>query len=275
MSATPPTGLGMFIWEWNQCEGGDIDAIIAKAKRCGISWVAVSFSDVLPNRVIALHSAGLYVAAWSYCVPGVTETHAWIMHACGCRSLNVDAILPDCEIEWETCKDADGNVHPSDRRPEAKIFAQQLREALDNVSGTGEPCFIGNCGAWQWPDRHPIYPDHAFGSFWDAGMPERYWTMFSSTEPAAVALKESSLEWGNKMNAGAYKTLIPIGSAFDGSAQGGQPLRADDVANFLDLQETCALWSWQHVPSIIWALLEQRAQTVSPTASTDRPPTGG
>ena len=87
------------------------------------------------------------------------------------------------------------------------------------------------------------------------------------------------------MNAGAYKTLIPIGSAFDGSAQGGQPLRPADVTGFLDRQETCALWSWQHAPNALWALLEQRAQfaaldaahaddDVSSVASTGRPPAG-
>jgi hypothetical protein len=257
----------MFIWQWSQCEKGDVDAIIAKAKRCGISWVAVHMTaDCLPH-VAALRAAGLYVAAWSYCVPGQLETAAWIANAVACRiNFKVDAILPDCEIEWETRKDADGNVHPSDRRPEAKVFADRLRAAL------GDDCFIGNCGAWQWPSRHGVYPDHAFGAFWDAGMPERYWTMFSSTEPASAALDESEKEWADKMNAGAYKTLIPIGSAFDGSGNGGQPLRPSDVSDFLDRQETCALWSWQHVPPIIWALLEQRAQTVSPTASTDRPP---
>lgn len=254
-----PTGLGIFIWQWSQCEGGNVDAIIAKAKRCGITWVAIHMTKDCFDHLDELKAAGLYVAGWSYCVPGQQETSAWIANAVACREAGVDAILPDCEIEWETRKDADGNVHTGDRRPEAKLFADQLRAAL------GDDCFIGNCGAWQWPDRHPIYPDHAFGSFWDAGLPERYWTMFSSTEPAAKALDESEKEWSDPMNTGAYKTIIPIGSAFDGSAQGGQPLRPSDVAGFLDRQKTCALWSWQHVPAIIWALLEQRAQAVSST----------
>jgi hypothetical protein len=268
-----PSGLGIFIWQWAACEGGDINAIIAKAKRCGISWLAIHMTKDCLQNVEALKVAGFYVAGWSYCVPGVSETATWIANAVACRRPGpdqLDAILPDCEIEWESRKTPDGSVVPSDRRPEAKLFADQLRAAL------GDDCFIGNCGAWQWPDRHPIYPDHAFGSFWDAGMPERYWTMFSTTEPAKAALDESEKEWADTMNVGAYKALIPIGSAFDGSAQGGQPLRPADVTGFLDRQETCALWSWQHLPTTIWALLEQRAQAadVSPIASTGRPPTG-
>jgi hypothetical protein len=258
-----PVGLGIFCWQWSQCEGGDINAIIAKAKRCGVTWLAVHMDDITTVRVTQLHAAGLYVAAWKYCVPGVSETADFIRHAVLCRDSGCDAILPDCEIEWETRKTPDGSVVPSDRRPEAKVFAQQLRTAL------GDDYPIGNCGAWQWCDRHPIYPDHAFGASWSFGSPERYWTMFSSTEPASAALDESEKEWADTMNAGAYKTLIPIGSAFDGSAQGGQPLRPSDVAGFLDRQETCALWSWQHVPSTIWALLEQRAQGAAST----QPPT--
>jgi hypothetical protein len=249
-----PSGLGIFIWQWSQCEGGNIDAIISKAKRCNITWLAIHMDAVATARVNALHAAGLYVAAWKYCVPG----DDFVTHAVLCRQSGCDAIFPDCEIEWETHKLPDGSVVPSDRRTEAATFAKALRDALPNT-------FIGNCGAWQWPDRHPIYPDHAFGSFWDAGMPERYWTMFSPTEPASAALDESEKEWDDKMNVGAYKMLIPIGSAFDGSAQGGQPLRPSDVSDFLDRQQTCALWSWQHVPPIIWALLEQRAQANVPT----------
>lgn len=248
--SVPPSGLGIFIWQWSQCEQGDINVIISKAKRCGVTWVAIHFDDALPARVQYFHAAGLYVAAWDYCVPG---DQSYIPTAKNVLLSGVNAILPDCEIEWETRKSPYGSVVPSDRRPEAKIFAQQLRQAL------GNDCWIGNCGAWQWPDRHPIYPDHAFGEYWDAGLPERYWTMFSATEFPATALNESEKEWADAMNAGAYKTIIPIGSAFDGTAQGGQPLRQSDVMEFLSRQETCALWSWQHIPPTIWALLEARA----------------
>ena len=252
MSATAPAGLGIFLWQWSQCEGGNVDNIISKAKRCDITWVALHFDNVMPDLVTKFHTARIYVAAWDYCVPGDLS---YIPEAKRVLLSGVDAILPDCEIEWETRKLPDGSVVPSDRRPEAILFAQQLRQAL------GDNCWIGNCGAWQWPDRHPIYPDHAFGTYWDAGLPERYWTMFSKTESAASALDESEKEWADPMNIGAYKSLIPIGSAFDGSAQGGQPLRAADVSDFLDRQETCALWSWQHIPPIIWALLEARASS--------------
>lgn len=259
-SMSSPAGLGMFIWEWSECDGGSLQTILSKCSRCNISWVAVHFPDVTTERVQAFHDAGIYVAAWLYCVPG---DPTYIPQAVKVAALGVDAILPDCEIEWE---ELDGK--PADRRPEALAFAEALRNAL------GPNVWIGNCGAWQWPDKHPAYPDHAFGKFWDAGLPERYWTMFPPSEATPKeALDESDREWSDPMNVNAYKVLIPIGSAFDGSIQGGQLLRPSDVADFLNRQPTCALWSWQHATPTIWALLEQRAQTeVSPTASTDRPP---
>jgi hypothetical protein len=258
-----PAGLGIFLWEWPQCDGGDLQAILARCAKCNIAWVAVHFPDVTAARVQAFHDAGIYVAAWWYCVPGNAETSTFIASAVNIQKLGVDAILPDCEIEWET-----RNGAPADRRPEAIVFAQELRNTL------GPDIFIGNCGAWQLPDSHPEYPDHAFGNSWSAGLPERYWTMFPPNYTPSSILDKSDEQWADKENAGAYKMLIPIGSAFDGSAQGGQPLRPSDVSDFLDRQVTCALWSWQHVPPIVWALLEQRAQIVSPTASTEPPPNG-
>jgi hypothetical protein len=258
MSATPPSGLGIFLWIWKDCDGGDLPTILGRCAACNISWVALHFPDVTADRVQAFHDAGIYVAAWWYCVPGSAETETFITSAVNMRKLGVDAILPDCEIEWES-----RNGAPADRRPEALIFAQKLRNAL------GPDCFIGNCGAWQWPDAHGLYPDHAFGNYWSAGLPERYWTMFSPSHSPKSVLDESDRQWADKENVNAYKSLIPIGSAFDGVAQGGQALRPEDVAAFLDRQETCALWSWQHVPSAVWALLERRAAS---TASTEPPP---
>lgn len=292
---TTPTGLGIFVWQLAACEpslpydptnpngpngpnGPKIQAIISKCKRCNISWLALHMDDVTTALVKTLHDAGLYVACWKYCVPdtpgteGNIETSNFIHHANLCWASGCDAILPDCEIEWETLPAPGGGRVPGDRRAEAASFANRLRTAL------GPDVFIGNCGAWQWPDRHPDYPDHAFGSFWDAGMPERYWTMFSSSEPATAALNESETEWADPLNGGAYKALIPIGSAFDGSAQGGQPLRPADVTEFLNRVErrqgtsvTCALWSFQHIPPAIWALLESRAaarvSTIPPPAT--------
>jgi len=258
MSATAPTGMGFFLWEWSQCDSGNLSTILSKCRRCNIQWVALHFPDVTAQRVQAFHSAGIYVAAWWYCVPGESETQSFIRSAQSMKLLGVDAILPDCEIEWES-----RNGLPADRRPEAAVFAQQLRAAL------GDDMWIGNCGAWQWPDKHPVYPDHAFGGQWNAGLPERYWTMFDKSHSPSSVLDESEREWADAMNKGAYQELIPIGSAFDGSTQGGQPCNISDVAAFLDRQQTCALWSWQHMSPALWAMLEQRALA---TVSTFPPP---
>ena len=301
---TAPQGLGIFIWQLAACEsslpydptnpngpnglnGPKIQSIISKCKRCNISWLALHMDDITTALVSVLHAAGLYVATWKYCVPnapgavngtGASETDSFIRHAMLCRESGCDAILPDCEIEWETLPAPGSGRVPGDRRAEAATFANQLRAALKSC--TNGDCPIGNCGAWQWPDRHPLYPDHAFGTVFDFGAPERYWTMFSPSEPAVAALDESEKEWAEPVNANAYHSIIPIGSAFDGAAQGGQPLRPQDVTEFLDRVDrgqgtttpgTCALWSWQHVPPAIWALLEARAvarvSTIPPPAT--------
>jgi len=233
---TAPIGLGIFIWELPLCENGNISNIIAKTKRCNISWLAIHMDPITTDLVKTLHASGLYIAAWKYTIPG----DDFITHADLCRRSGCDAILPDCEIEWET---VNGGSKASD-------FAKALRDKV------GTDCFLGNCGAWQWPDKHPLYPDHTFGKYWDAGMPERYWTMFPPSVSAKEALDESDKQWADPINRGAYKTLIPIGSAFDGSAQGGQSLTITDLEMFLNRQSTCALWSWQHISPDIWTYLE-------------------
>lgn len=259
-----PLGLGFFIWEWSECDGGNLGTILSKCQRCNITWVAVHVPDVTAERVKAFHDAGIYVAAWMYCVPG---DPTYIPRVAKVAALGVDAVLPDCEIEWE-----ERNGQPADRRPEALLFAQELRKTL------GPDIWIGNCGAWQWPDKHPAYPDHAFGTYWDAGLPERYWTMFPASEATPQeALDESDRQWADRENVNAYRTLIPIGSVFDGRDQGGQALAVSDVSAFLDRQPTCALWSYQHCPPTVWAMLESRALahgTTDPPPPTDLGPGG-
>ena len=245
---------------------GTPEQIILKCGQSGISWLAIHMDSVTTELVKTFHDAGLYVGAWKYCVPG----DDFIDHAILCARSGCDAILPDCEIEWEAVKNSEGLLVPTDRRAEAAAFAKSLRDALSDPS-TGTPTvFIGNCGAWQFPDSHPFYPDHSFGAEWDAGLVERYWTMLNA--PAAQSLQKSESQWGNALNAGAYKRIIPIGSAFDGRGQGGSNVTAEDVEMFLNRQETCALWSWQHLPAEVWAMLARRAAAQVSTLPPSAPP---
>lgn len=69
----PFTGRGMWIWELDKTEGGNVAAIIATAKRYGIRTLLVKSSDgssywsqFSRELVVELHEAGLKVCAWQF-----------------------------------------------------------------------------------------------------------------------------------------------------------------------------------------------------------------
>ena len=64
----------MWIWQLPKSEGGDVNAIAARARAAGISTVFVKSSDgpddawaqFNPTLVQALHAYGLHVCAWQF-----------------------------------------------------------------------------------------------------------------------------------------------------------------------------------------------------------------
>jgi hypothetical protein len=64
----------MWIWELAKSEGGDVNAIAARAHAAGIGTVFVKSSDgpddvwpqVNPALVQALHAYGLHACAWQF-----------------------------------------------------------------------------------------------------------------------------------------------------------------------------------------------------------------
>ena len=66
-------GDGMWIWQLPQSEGGDLDAIAARAKAAGMTTVYVKSADAAnvwkqftPRLVQGLHARGLRVCAWQF-----------------------------------------------------------------------------------------------------------------------------------------------------------------------------------------------------------------
>lgn len=242
MSATAPTGLGMFIWEPSYCEGGNWTKIIAKAKASGFTWLILH--NFYSKAVIeALKTAGFYVAYSFYCTPnGGTGPIAGAQAA---RDYGCDAVLFDAETPWEV----NGWIGP-----EATAFVKALRAAV------GNDCFLGNDGAWQMPKYHPAYPDKEFAAVADAAMPERYWTEFPPSTTYATAIANSESEWKTYADVQTYKSVIPIGSAYGTNTSPGgghQPLNEADLRDFITRYPTCALWSWMHTPEWAWDLFAQ------------------
>jgi len=236
MSKVIPEGLGVFVWLPAKC--GSWDVIIAKAKEHGVKWLIVHNAQ---GPYALIKSAGLQAAYSGYLYP--TATDKYIQQAKKAVDAGADIVLFDAETEWEQ-----GGY----KGLQASTFETTLRQTL------GDSVWIGNAGAWQWPEKHPVYPDTAFARGIDGALPERYWTEFDYKTPYSAAIGESEKEWERYKDVHGYKSVIPIGSAYgtNTSPPGGhQDLREEDLRDFLTRFPTCALWSWLHIPPFGWDVI--------------------
>lgn len=256
--AQPLAGLGIWIWELAHCEHGDLDAICARAKACGVRWVAIKSGDSRPNgqmtraRVEQLRAGGLQVAAWWYSVPGTTGLQLAqlqeLVERCG-----IEHFIQDAEIEWE---------RGTDHRSEALFLADQIRKAIGDAYFADAP--------WPIIRAHPTFPFKEFGSIAQARMPQAYYAVASldGGRPSAKYLDEGDHAWA----APPFDTapVCPIVSPVNANGSKHTPL--SELAAALDRyagRQAVSIWSWQHLTAPEWALLEQRAQAANPLDVTD------
>jgi hypothetical protein len=69
----PIRGIGLYVWEVNACEGGNVDAITRRLKNANVAWVAVKAADgagAFPGWSAALvaqiKAAGIRCLGWHY-----------------------------------------------------------------------------------------------------------------------------------------------------------------------------------------------------------------
>ncbi|WP_394823724.1 hypothetical protein [Pendulispora albinea] len=247
------SGLGIWIWQLAACERGRIDAIAEKAKRCGVSWVAIkagesrSNGQVTRERVEVLRAAGIECAAWWYSVPTTVSAQIALardlVHEQGVRHLICDA-----EFEWETSHDAHDKLVSHDWRTEARTFAARLRDAV------GPDVYLADA-PWSIVKAHPIWPWNEFGAVLDARMDQCYWRL--ARQPFAQFAARADAAW-SALAGGPPR--CPIGCMVDYHGTDHAPLH--ELDEFLDhyaLAPAHSLWSWQHLSAAEWAVLEQRA----------------
>ena len=101
------TGNGMWIWELPKSEGGDLAAIVARARAAAISTVFVKSSDgaaeplgaVRPGSSQALHAQGLRVCAWQFVYGTTREGEARL--GADAAADGADCLVIDAEGQYE------------------------------------------------------------------------------------------------------------------------------------------------------------------------------
>lgn len=242
------TGNGMWIWELPKVEGGNLDAIAARAQAAGIGTVFVKAADgttswsQFSNALISdLHTRGLKVCAWQFAYG--TDPAGEAQAAVAAIQKGADCFVIDAETKYEG------------RYAAAAQYMAALR------AGAGPTYPIG-LTSFPYVDYHPKLPYSVFlgpgGA--QANLPQVYWKDIGGSVDAVSAKTVAT-------NRVYGVPLAPLGQTYDGPS-------ADDVRRFRALwagygARGLSWWSWQHTTTALWSVLDE-----SPLSSVIAPDPG-
>ncbi len=229
-------GLGQWIWYVNKSEGGNLDAIAARARAAGVKTVFVKSSDgstnfwsqFTPDLVAGLHQRGLHVCAWQY----VYGTHPAGEAQLGARAAAMaDCLVIDAESEYEG------------KYASAQTYMQTLRAAIG-------PNYPVGLASFPYVDRHKALPFSVFlgptGAQFNA--PQIYWHEIGVSTDVAMAhtYHENSIY---------ARPIVPLGETY-----GGTP--SVDIFRFRQLSSAygakgLSFWDWQETTANGWTALGQ------------------
>ena len=247
---TPLQGKGMWIWKTRQTEGGDVDAVVARAKAAGLTqlWVRVGDSrdgfyaaDYLSSIVPKAHKAGIAVIGWGFpFLHDPVGDAAWSAQAVSWRAPDgsrLDGFSPDIELASE-------GVVLTERR--ITLYLGELRPAAGDMLMVAT-VYRATDARWNG-----TYPYRAIAPYVDAFAPMVYW---GCVEPGAATIE--SVE-----RLATLKPVHVIGQGYDAGPEGGRKgaPSATETVRFLDVSRRsgamgASLWVWQSMPAEQWDAL--------------------
>ncbi|MFN2505907.1 MAG: hypothetical protein ABR540_17050 [Acidimicrobiales bacterium] len=246
----PLEGKGMWLWKYFQSEGGNPDAIVAKAADAGLRqlWVRIGDSkdgfyakSVLDALVPRAHRRGIAVIGWGFpFLHDPVGDAQWTAEALAWRSPagdTLDGFSPDIELATE-------GVALSARR--AQVYLGLVRKAAGSrlvVATVYRP------SDRLWPAS---YPYGAIAPYVDAFAPMVYWACLEPGQTAVQAVER-------------LRTLRPvhvIGQGWDMSFDGGRGAAPDalETSRFLDASRRQgalggSFWVWHLMGGEQWSAL--------------------
>src|SRR3954451_15130762 len=222
-TGTPFDGTGMWIWSLDKSEGGNLDAIAAKANAAGVRTVYIKsgdgasyWSQFSPLVVGGLKQRGLHVCAWQF-VYGKVPTDEADIGAQAVQS-GADCLVIDAETDYEG------------RYAAAKTYMTRLRSQLTASYPVGLTSF-------PYVDYHPNLPYSVFfqnGA--DYNLPQVYWKDIGTSPD--TAMQHTYVH--NKIYG---KPIFPLGQSYDDPP----PADMTRFRQFAALYGSSGLswWSWQ------------------------------
>jgi hypothetical protein len=256
-----PVGKGMWIWQPEKAEGGNAQAIVAKAQRFGLNYIYVrtgsskagfqnaGFLDAL---LPAAHAAGLRIYGWDF--PYLDDIGADVARASQAAHYKtpsgdrIDGFAADVEFR---------SMGVNLSNDTTGFYGYALRDAV----GPGFPLVAV---VPRPSPRITNYPYESMTKMFDAIAPMIYWL---NNDPA-LAVQQT---WARLAPLG--KPLIPVGQAYDGAADGGPPgvPNRGSIHRFMgavaDMGGTSvSFWSWQHATDEVWQAVSDAALYQLPAA---------
>jgi hypothetical protein len=258
-----PYGKGMWIYEFPRTEGGDVHAIVARAKsvglthlyvRSGSAWDGFYAGPFLDRLLPAAHAAGIQVFGWDF--PRLAPWEDDVARAVSIvryrtpGKQRLDGFSADIETQSEGTRIS---------AAAAEAYGRALREAV----GPSYPLIA------TVPRPSPAragFPYAEVVASFDAVAPMVYWLNRQPDTDVAGALGDLA-QFG--------KPVFPIGQAYDGAPEGGRrgvPPR-DELLRFAATAAEkgaagISFWSWQAADQQAWDAIRDAPQfRVSPLAA--------
>ena len=222
-SGTVFDGNGMWIWYLNKSDGGDLDAIAARANAAGVKTVfiksgdgATYWSQFSPLVIGGLKQRGLNVCAWQF-VYGKLPTDEADIGAQAVQS-GAQCLVIDAESDYEGKYEA------------AKTYMTRLRSQVP-------PSFPIGLTSFPYVDYHPGLPYSVFfANGADFNLPQVYWKDIGTS--VDTAMQHTYVH--NKIYG---KPIFPLGQSYDDPPP-------DQMTRFRQLtalygSSGLSWWSWQ------------------------------
>lgn len=252
-----PIGKGMWIWMEDRADGGDPEAIVARAKATGLTHLYVRTGTLkggfiggpfLDRLLPVAHANDIRVYGWDFPYierPGddVNRALAAINHTTP-DGHRIDGFSADIE---STNEGTTGNLEY------INAYCSWLRE---NV-GPDYPLIA------TVPNPTPSkvkagYPYSVIVPHFDAVAPMVYWMNRDPGTDVANAISYLS-QFG--------KPVFPIGQAYDGGPEGGPPgvPGREAIIRFMQYADGAggagvSFWSWQHATQDVWDAVRDAAE---------------
>jgi hypothetical protein len=251
----------MWIWQPEQVEGGDVNAMVARASAAGLTHIYVRtgssvdgfYAQPFLDQVLpAAHAAGLRVLGWDF--PYLSDVGADIGRAVAAITYvtptgdRLDGFSPDIET---------GSEGVALTVESAVAYANGLRAAV----GAEYPLIATVPNPTDYMVER--YPYAEVTAPFDAIAPMVYWLNREPDSDVATAL-DRLVPLG--------KPVLPIGQAYDGGPEGGRPgpPTPSELARFFTAAAQhgasgVSFWSWQHATQETWDAIAAAPQFTLPS----------